>query len=323
MSAEKNDKKIKSKLHPRNRYREAYNFDLLKESCPELSPFVKINKYGDESIDFFDPIAVKILNKALLREHYNIDYWDFPTNYLCPPIPGRSDYILYVADLLASINKGNIPTGNRISCLDIGVGANCIYPIIGTMEYDWSFIGSDVDAISLQSAKKIVDSNTNLKGNIELRLQRNFLDIFKNIIYPDEHFDLTVCNPPFHSSAKEANSVSKRKLKNLKANKGNKTVLNFGGQSNELWCDGGEEKFLSKMILQSKDYAASVFWFTSLVSKEANLKSVYRKLKEVGAKTVETIPMATGNKKSRIIAWTFLSKKEIDKWKLIKWKEGA
>ncbi|MCX6266590.1 MAG: RlmF-related methyltransferase, partial [Bacteroidetes bacterium] len=85
--------KIKSRLHPRNKHRERYDFKLLIDSCPQLARFVKLNIYQDESVDFSDPDAVKMLNKALLKVYYNINDWDIPGGYLCPPVPGRADYI--------------------------------------------------------------------------------------------------------------------------------------------------------------------------------------------------------------------------------------
>ena len=114
------------------------------KSCSELGEFVKPNIHGDDSIDFANPDAVKWLNKAILKHYYGINYWDIPENYLCPPIPGRADYIHHISDLLRTSNYGKIPTGQKVKCVDIGVGANCVYPIIGIKEYDWSFIGSDV-----------------------------------------------------------------------------------------------------------------------------------------------------------------------------------
>ena len=161
--------KEKSSLHPRNKHRERYDFKQLIDSCPELGQFVKLNNYKDESIDFFNPEAVKMLNKALLKHYYGIDNWDIPKNYLCPPIPGRADYIHHIADLLGSNNsefqRNKIPTGNKIKCLDIGVGANCVYPIIGNKEYGWSFVGTDIDPVSIESANKIIEMNPFLKGN--------------------------------------------------------------------------------------------------------------------------------------------------------------
>ena len=160
-------------LHPRNKHQGRYDFKELISSCPELAPFVRLNNYNDESIDFSNAKAVMMLNKALLKHFYKIDYWNIPEGYLCPPIPGRADYIHHIADLLASSNNGKIPTGSQIKCLDIGVGANCIYPIIGNKEYGWSFVGSDIDPVSIQSANEIIENNASLKGNVTLRLQLN------------------------------------------------------------------------------------------------------------------------------------------------------
>lgn len=306
--------KKKTELHPRNQHRGRYNFEALIETCPNLAAFVKPNKYGDDSINFFDPDAVKMLNKALLQYHYNIDYWDIPKNYLCPPIPGRADYIHNIADLLASKNNNKIPKGRNIKYLDIGVGANCIYPIIGTKAYGWSFVGSDIDAIAIASATKIVERNSNLKDSIELRLQHSPRNFFEGIILPNERFDITICNPPFHASLEEAEAGTVRKLKNLTKKKATKPVLNFGGTPNELWCEGGEATFVKDMIYESRRFGTKCFWFTTLISKESNLKAIYKILEKVEAKEVQTLPMGQGNKISRIVAWTFLNKAQQDEW---------
>jgi len=311
--------KLKSELHPRNRHRERYDFKLLIDSCPELALFVKVNAYNDESIDFFDPDAVKMLNKALLKHFYGIGYWDIPPGYLCPPIPGRADYIHYIADLLGSCNQAKIPTGNQVRCLDIGVGANCIYPIIGNKEYGWSFAGADTDPVAIESAGKIVEMNPMLKGNIELRLQNSSNDIYRGIIQKNEHFDLTICNPPFHASLAAAQSGTLRKLNNLNNKRIKNPVLNFGGQNHELWCEGGEERFVNEMVIQSKQFASSCFWFSTLISKESNLKSVYLALHKSKAIDLRTFPMGQGNKISRIVAWTFLKCSQQRDWMKRRW----
>lgn len=306
MKEKRHHPKEKEKLHPRSKHRSRYNF---KEFCavnPALIPFVKVNKFGDESVDFFNPAAVKALNTALLNFHYGIKSWDIPKGYLCPPVPGRADYIHYIADLLAINFEEKIPKGQKIRGLDIGVGANCIYPIIGAAEYNWSFVGADIDEVAIQSAQKTVDSNEVLKGKIELRLQKHRKQIFTGIILKNERFDFTICNPPFHASAAEAEAGTKRKLQNLKQKKINKPTLNFSGQNNELWCDGGEERFVREMVFQSQEFASSVRWFTTLVSKESNLAKIYKALKSIETLDVKTIPMGQGNKVSRIVAWTFM-----------------
>ena len=307
---------IKSNLHPRNKHRERYDFDQLIQVFPKLKPFVRTNKYQDLSIDFANPEGVKALNTALLLFHYKLDYWDIPQGFLCPPIPGRADYLHHIADLLADDNQGLIPS--KINCLDIGVGANCIYPILGNREYGWSFVGSDIDLKSIQSAKYIINKNSFLKGKIELRHQKDKNNIFKGIINAKESFDLTICNPPFHASKEESRMANQRKVKNLKIKK-SIVSLNFGGEKNELWCDGGELKFIQSMIEESKKSSSSVYWFSTLVSKQSNLQQLYSVLKKAEASEVRTIAMGQGNKMSRIIAWTFLNPNQKKLWRLSRW----
>jgi 23S rRNA (adenine1618-N6)-methyltransferase len=315
--------KEKSRLHPRNRHRERYDFKQLIAVCPELALYVTLNKYEDESVDFFNPEAVKMLNKALLRFYYDIEYWDIPAGFLTPPIPGRADYIHTVADLLGGSNFGKIPTGPTVKCLDIGVGANGVYPIIGIKEYGWSFIGSDIDPAAIESVKNIIARNPALKDRVEVRLQPNSTDIFRGIVHKDEYIDIVICNPPFHASQSDAQSGSLRKLSNLKAKKVTQPVLNFGGHPNELWCEGGERVFVANMILQSKEIATSVFWFSTLISKQSNLKMVYAELHYAGAVDVRTFPMGQGNKSTRMVAWTFLTPVQQKAWRETKWSPQA
>ncbi len=309
----------KSGLHPRNKHRSRYDFNALTTICPELKPYVSINKFNIETIDFTNAVAVKLLNQALLKQFYNIQHWDIPKNYLCPPIPGRADYIHNIADLLSSSNGGVIPKGKSVKVIDIGIGANCIYPLLGHQEYGWQFIGTDIDALAIKISSQIISSN-NLSNDIECRHQTNSSSIFKGIIKPQEIIDITMCNPPFHSSAAEAQGGSQKKWKNLGYKKTEKPVLNFGGQTNELWCKGGEVAFITKIIEESKIIETQCLWFTSLVSKSDNLPAIYSALKRVGAVTVKTISMSQGSKISRFVAWTFLTETQHIQWSLKHWK---
>ncbi|MDQ0969952.1 23S rRNA (adenine1618-N6)-methyltransferase [Flavobacterium sp. W4I14] len=303
---EQNNRKEKSELHPRNKHRSRYNFKQLIATSKELKRFVFKNEHNDDSIDFADQSAVKALNRALLKYFYNISQWDIPQDFLCPPIPGRADYIHYVADLLGSSNKGKNPKGANINVLDIGVGANCIYPIIGHQEYGWSFVGSEIDPLSVDSAKRIIEANKPLQGAVEIRQQSSKMGIFRGIVGGKERFDAVVCNPPFHASLKEAEQGTRQKWRNLGGNeKEVKHVLNFGGNKAELWCPGGERAFVEQMIIQSEQIKNQVLWFTSLVSKSANLKSIYSALVKANAFEVTTVQMSQGQKISRFVAWTF------------------
>jgi 23S rRNA (adenine1618-N6)-methyltransferase len=302
----KSNAKIKSELHPRNKNRVPYDLKALEESFPALAHFVQPNKYGDPSIDFSNPKAVKILNQAILAHYYNIKNWNFPDENLCPPIPGRADYLHYLADLLAESYGGKNPRGGKITGLDIGTGATCIYPLLGIAEYDWNFIASDIDSSSLQNARQIAHENMVLKDKIEFRIQANPNHIFKGIIKPEDQISFSMCNPPFHASKEDALKGSRRKVRNLSGKNTDSPKLNFSGNFNELIYKGGEASFIKKMILESRDFAENCQWFTTLVSKESNLKWIEKELHKLHSKEVRIMAMGTGNKKTRIVAWSFV-----------------
>jgi 23S rRNA (adenine1618-N6)-methyltransferase len=303
-------------MHVRNKHSGRYDLLKLKAIVPELSLFVFTNQYGDETIDFSNPEAVKLLNQAILKFDYGLSYWDIPKEFLCPPIPGRADYVHHLADLLATSFAGVIPKGANILGLDVGVGANCIYPIIGEHEYGWSFIGSEIDIEAICSARLIIEKNIHLKNKIIIHHQIERSHILKGALPPHDEFDFSMCNPPFHASAEEAALGTKRKLKNLGIKK---EVLNFGGKSHELWCKGGEEAFVKKMILESELVKNSCLWFTTLVSKKDNLIKFQKELNKVSAIDVRIIEMKQGQKVSRILAWSYKNKEEQMKWAKRRW----
>ena len=301
----KDQNQEKKKLHPRNKHNKSYDFNKLIKFVPELSSFIIKNPSGIDTIDFSLPQAVVLLNKAILMSEYRITFWEMPKTNLCPPIPGRADYIHYVADLLAETNNNQIPTGKRIKILDLGIGANTIYPIIGVAEYGWEFVGSEIDNDSIKTAKNIIDNNLHLKNNITLRKQENKRNILKNIIQEKEYFDVVICNPPFFKSKEEVLSKTTQKLKNLGKETKGKPVQNFSGQNNELWCEGGEKAFITNYIYESMHFKSQAIWFTTLVSNKENLKHLQNLLKKAETKEVRIINMEQGNKISRILAWKY------------------
>lgn len=292
--------KEKSGLHPRNKHKSGYDFQALVKSSPELVRFVSKNKYNTETIDFSDAAAVLALNSALLKHYYKINFWSLPKGYLCPPIPGRADLIHQLADLITPAN-GEIPRGSKIRMLDIGAGANCIYPLLAHQEYGWQVVGSEVDPVALKNAQLIVEENK-LSGAIKIVSQPDEKCFFKNIVSADDYFHLTVCNPPFHASAQEAMDSGNKKNRNLGLKKNNQ---NFGGQNNELWSEGGEKSFILRMINESEEFKKNCQWFTTLVSKAETLPFIYDEFKRLGIRSFRTLDMSQGQKKSRVIAWHF------------------
>lgn len=312
-----------STLHPRNPHQGRYDFEALTKAFPELAQYTITNPNGEPTVNFSDAKAVMTLNKALLAHHYGVKLWDLPEGYLCPPIPGRADYIHQVADLLnaepVNDNNDTAASGQRVHVLDIGMGASCIYPIIGSQSYGWRFTGSDIDPVSVNTAKAIIAANPNLKNLIKIKLQDNPKRIFEGVIGPDDYFDLTVCNPPFHASLEEAmaaNATKEAKLEKNRIRRGQsqqaiptaKNNLNFGGQQSELWTKGGEVAFITQMIKESKKFAQQVGWFTTLVSKSENLKNLAELAESSGARKVTVLNMKHGQKMTRILAWRFALK---------------
>jgi 23S rRNA (adenine1618-N6)-methyltransferase len=305
----------KNNLHARSLHRFGYDFEKLITVNPDLKQYVFVNEFDKQTVDFSNPDAVKSLNKSILMLDYEIQNWDLPKDYLCPPIPGRVDYIHYLADLLATKNNNIIPEGENVIGLDIGIGSNCIYPILGNFIYNWSFVGTDIDENAIQNCKKIIEQNPKLIEAISLQLQVESRFIFKNIILKEDKFAFTICNPPFHNSEAEATKSSIRKVNNLENTRTKSPTLNFGGQNAELWCEGGEIGFVTQMIYESAKYPLQVLWFTTLVSKKENLPNIYKTLNKVQAVEIKTIDMSQGQKTSRIVAWTFLSESQQKNWK--------
>lgn len=300
---------IRKGLHPKNLHNQGYDFPALVKSHPALAPHVKPNAHGELSIDFADPLAVKTLNAALLNRYYNIADWDIPEGALCPPIPGRADYIHYMADLLEC---GLGRKQSSIKLLDIGTGANGIYPLLACQIYGWQCVGSDINPQSLENVATIITHNPTLKDRFTLRTQHDKKHIFEGVIQAGEFFDVSVCNPPFHASLDEALKGSQLKLNNLARSRGEpkaknqSPTLNFGGLGAELWCKGGEQLFLKKLIRESQAYATQCRWFSSLVSKSDNVKPAKKLIGKLGAVDIREIEMKQGNKITRVLAWTFI-----------------
>ena len=288
-------------MHPKNFHNNPYPMDALVEAHPQLKDFVFQNTYGSTTINFSDADAIFHLNKAILIHFYQVSDWTIPYGYLCPPIPSRADYIHYLNDLLTTVS-----IQSTINVLDIGTGANCIYPIVANALYGWTAVGCDIDLTAVNAAKKNIAATQKLSEAIEIRHQTSNANIFSGIIQPGEFYHATLCNPPFYKSAEDANRNTMRKLKQLHPEK---SILelerNFEGQPNELWCNGGEALFIKRMIKQSIAFKEQVGWFTTLVSRNEHLEKIYKQLNKLGVQH-ETLQMKHGSKTTRVVAWSYL-----------------
>lgn len=307
----------KASLHPKNPFAAPYPLTTLAELQPALSEYLQQTPAGHLTVDFANPAAVQLLNTALLQWQFGITHYQIPAGYLCPAVPGRLDYLLYLQDLLTASHQGKKVPASSVQILDIGCGANLIYALLAAKALRWQAIAADIDDVALANAGALVTANQ-LSRQITLRQQSNPQAIFHGVIQPGDYLDLTLCNPPFHDSPAAAAAGSQRKQRNLGLDP--KAPLNFAGQANELWCEGGEPAFLRRMLAESKDFGFQVYWFTTLVSKQQHLAALQQQLQRLGALRVEVIPMAQGNKQSRLLAWSFLSAEQAQVWQQHRWR---
>lgn len=316
-------------LHPRNAFKGSYDMGALVKASPSLGAHVipaAASKSRRDTIDFADAAAVRALNQALLAADYNVRGWELPDGMLCPPIPGRADYVHHLADVLAEATaNGAPPRGARVRVLDIGTGSSVIYPLIGASAYEWSFVGSESNQASYESARRIVAANAGAHASLqssEVRLQADPYRLLAGVCdEARDEFDLCMCNPPFYTSAEEFARENQRKVIGLATNRWNRNGVesprlqtrgekassnNFGGGEAELWCDGGEVAFVGALIRESEAWADRCLWFSSLVSRAEHLPPLLAKLRRArGVVDARVVDMGAGQKKTSVLLWTF------------------
>jgi 23S rRNA (adenine1618-N6)-methyltransferase len=296
-----NDKINKKSIYSNN----PPDFVKLAEKYPTFKKHLKRLDDGRVTLDWKSNDALKELCRVLLLNDFGIKYWDTPDGYLVPTITSRSNYIHWIHDILEAeeaekAEKAEEVNAQTVHGLDIGTGANCIYPILGSSIYNWKFKASDINEKAVDVAKTIVKKNK-LDNDITIVLQDNPDDIFYNVIQVGEKYDFTMCNPPYFSDDE------------VKHNNPN-TICEFNEK--EVYCKGGEYGFITRMIDESVSYRNDVKWFTTLVGRKINLEILYDMLKENNL--VDRVIKTTFYQGKMIrwgLAWTF---KKIPRCKKVK-----
>ena len=75
------------------------------------------------------------------------------------------------------------------------------------------------------------------------------------------------------------------------------------------------------MADESLAFTRQVYWFSTLVSKGGNVAPLMARLQRLGARQVQALDMAQGQKKSRFVAWTFLDAAEQAAWRAERWPQ--
>ena len=276
------------------------NFKLLSEEFSDFKKFVFINKYGGYSINWKNPNALRELVKTLLNKYLNIIYYEIPENYLIPTLTSRYNYLNYINKVF---KKKKIDKGENKILVDIGTGANIIYPLLGYKIFNWKFIGSEINDEAINIGRKILKEN-NLENDILIIKQNNNKKIFENIINFKNKYFCSICNPPFFDINHE------EKKDNLFTD----NEYNY----NEVYCEGGEIFFIKEMIKESYLFRNNIFLFSTLIGRKNNMKKIYsviQKLKDI--KFLEKKTIQQGNNSRYIIIWSFYDdyinfKKEIN-----------
>ena len=222
---------------------------------PELEDFLTTSPVGDTTIDFSNPGAVRALNRALLKVDYGVAHWNIPDGYLCPPIPGRADYVHGLADLLAECNGGVVPRGPAIRVLDVGVGANCIYPLVGHSEYGWRFVGfgGRCDRAAVGECDRAGESRARRCDRVSAQSNRG--QVFEGVVHEDERFDLTLSIARSMHPPRTAARGSRRKSRNL----GTPMQHSISGaRPSELWCTAARRRSCGACSRECRNQVAGV-----------------------------------------------------------------
>ncbi|KAK6525641.1 hypothetical protein TWF281_010695 [Arthrobotrys megalospora] len=282
-------------MHPKNVYKTGVSFAQLAKEYPGLAKCLK----GTSSIDFHDPESIRQLAKALLKKEFKLEV-DLPEDRLCPGVPNRLNYILWLNDLLVDTHEERSSPGPlQVTGIDIGTGASAIYPLLGCAQFStWHFLATEIDAKSLASAATNISQNS-LEDRITL------LDVSSSSkILPEEitshpqAIDFTMCNPPFYTSINDMLSSAKTKaVPPLSA---------CTGSTTEMVTDGGEVAFVNRMVEESLKLREKVRWYTSMLGKRSSVEKVVEKLKESGVGNYVVGEFVQGAKTKRwAVGWSF------------------
>ncbi|KAJ5042257.1 uncharacterized protein L3040_004810 [Drepanopeziza brunnea f. sp. 'multigermtubi'] len=261
--------------------------------------FAKVLKPNGQ-LDFSNPESVQQLTKSLLRRDFSLEI-TLPPDRLCPPVPNRLNYILWIQSLLDSTSDSytdRYDPEREVLGLDVGTGASCIYPLLGCSQRpNWRFAGTDTDDRSFQFAKKNVQDN-GLQTRIKLlQTQPDGLLLPLDQMGFDS-IDFTMCNPPFYTSTTEllASAASKQRP----------PFTACTGSESEMVTPGGEVTFASRMIDESLVLKDRVQWYTSMLGKFSSIEVLVKKLQGSGVDNYAVTEFVQGSKTRRwAIGWSF------------------
>ncbi|GFF80408.1 putative methyltransferase-like protein C27D7.08c [Aspergillus udagawae] len=281
----------------RNIYKDDVDFTTLALQSPAFAKYVKPNG----QLDFSDPDAVRQLTKSLLKRDFNLDV-EIPDNRLCPPVPNRLNYILWLQDLLDTTGdqyRDDYDPDRSVLGLDIGTGCCSIYPLLGcTTRPLWDFIATDIDDENVRTARENV-TNNGLDGRIRVFKTEPKDDLIPLDTKLDvQRLDFTMCNPPFYASREEMIASAQAKER--------PPFSACTGAEVEMVTGGGEIAFVYRMIEESLHLRERVVWYTSMLGKLSSVSVIVEKLTEHENNNYAVTEFVQGSKTKRwAVAWSW------------------
>lgn len=292
------------------------------------------------------------LCRALLLHDFGIR-WSLPPHRLCPALPSRLNYLLWLEDLLSpslpplpritapsclsSPPAPSLPPLRGVVALDVGTGASCIYPLLGTALLGWRFIASETDPLSANAARENVRANA-WSERIDVRLVPT--PPLPVPAHREESCRTTPASETAHPKAETAQTTAEETAPYETA--GVAPVLHGAlrpgervelvmcnppffdqseaphprsdgvapslGAPHELFTPGGEVGFISRMISESLELheaGGGSLWYSSLVGRKASLAPLLSALRLARARHVRSTELAQGSTSRWALAWSF------------------
>ncbi|KAB8234106.1 DUF890 domain protein [Aspergillus alliaceus] len=279
-----------------NIYKDDVDFATLARQSPEFAKYLKRNN----QLDFGDPDAVRQLTKSLLQRDFNLKV-HIPENRLCPPVPNRFNYILWLQRLLDTTGneyRDDYDPDRKVVGLDIGTGCCSIYPLLGcAVRPQWKFVATDIDDDNIRTSQEAVSAN-----ELDSRIRIIKTDPSDSLIslkkLEVETLDFTMCNPPFYVSREELVYSAQAKKR--------PPFSTCTGAEVEVVTQGGEVAFVSRMIEESLHLRERVSWYTSMLGKLSSVTILVEKLIEHDNHNYAVTEFVQGSKTRRwAIAWSW------------------
>ncbi|OJA13960.1 hypothetical protein AZE42_03613 [Rhizopogon vesiculosus] len=280
-----------------------------------MSFSVFINHTGSSAINFKSLPAQRRLTEALCHRDYGLSL-TLPDDRLCPPVSlvvicfyfylmpdtlegssagnlmCRLNYILWLQDIVISTCGSNTIRG-----FDIGTGASAIYPLLACrLEPTWSFIATDIDDRSIQSAKQNIAQNS-MEGRIVIEHMQADDAILQPLHTSQMDFDFVMCNPPFYSSTEDVSRSAE--FKELGPN------AICSGAEVEMITPGGETSFVARIFSESLQLRTKCRWYTSMLGKMSSIPDVVSLFREHNVDNYAITEFVQGQTRRWAIGWSF------------------